>query len=62
MPAETLRAETTIELGIPDRYVGAIFGVQGAKIMEIQELSGAAVDVSKRYGALIYVCVYDGLG
>lgn len=49
VPAEMLRAHTTLELGVPDNLIGAILGVQGAKLAQIEDMSGAKVTVSKRY-------------
>lgn len=46
--AETLSANTVIELGVADHLVGAILGMQGQGIGEIIALSGAKVTVSKR--------------
>jgi len=46
--AETLSANTVIELGVADHLVGAILGLQGQGIGEIISLSGAKVIVSKR--------------
>jgi hypothetical protein len=48
LPLSTISAYTTIELGVPDRAVGAIVGVQGATLAEIESLSGATVTISKR--------------
>jgi hypothetical protein len=48
VPAEMLRAHTTLELGVPDHLIGAIVGIQGAKLAQIEEMSGAKVTVSKR--------------
>jgi hypothetical protein len=48
VPAEVLRAHTTLELGVPDHLVGAIVGVQGAKLAAIEDMSGAKISISKR--------------
>jgi hypothetical protein len=47
--AETLSASTVIELAVPNHLIGAIVGIQGAKLAEINELSGAVVRVSTKY-------------
>lgn len=46
--AETLSANTIIELAVPDNLVGAVLGIQGQGINEIISLSGAKITVSKR--------------
>ena len=59
VPAETLSANTTIELAVPDNAIGAVLGPQGTTLNEIISLSGAKVVVSKRYVfrvALSVVC------
>lgn len=48
VPLATLSATTTIELAVPDRAIGAIVGVQGSRLSEIENLSGATITISKR--------------
>jgi len=44
----TISAVTTIELAVPNAYIGAILGVQGTKLAEIKNLSGAQIRISDK--------------
>jgi RNA-binding protein Nova len=46
--AEVLSANTTIEIAVQDQDIGALLGLQGAKLNEMMTLSGAKIIVSKR--------------
>ena len=45
---ETLSATTTINMAVPDQYVGLILGPGGSYVAEITRFTGAKITVSRR--------------